>query len=153
MLSEHVQKTTLQWRSRFRLGIVLAVLLLALAGSSSTASADCTTGGSGCLPGSGYTLDDTWNCGAINTAWCYYDSTTSSGSAASTSWGWGSAAYNGAGDVYVCIQGSSYFVGCAYNLARACFYASCDDQDLVAFALFVRNQSGFAHTIFGHGLA
>jgi hypothetical protein len=149
----HVQRTARSWRSYICAVASLTALLLALAGSHSTASADCTTGGIGCVPGSGYTFDRTWNCGAFNTASCYYNGTTSSGSATANHWGWGSASYDGAGDVFVCIQGESYFVGCAYNLARACFYASCDDQDAVQFFLFVRNQSGVSHTVSGHGLA
>jgi hypothetical protein len=141
------------WRSRIYLVASLATLLFVLAGSHTTASADCTTGGPGCLPASGYTFDRIWNCGAINTALCYYDGTTSVGSANPQHWGWGSASYDGAGDVFVCIHGSTFFVGCGVDLARACFSANCDDQDAATFPLSVRNQSGVSHTISGHGMA
>ncbi|MDO8214099.1 hypothetical protein [Conexibacter sp. CPCC 206217] len=132
----------------------MSVAIMALAGSHSPAGA-CTTGGSGCLPGSGYTVTvGPWNCGGIvGSDICYYNATLSARAATTSSWGWGSASYDGAGDVYICIQGSIYFVGCAYNIARACYYTTCDDQDLVAFELSVRNQSGVTHTVHGRGMA
>jgi hypothetical protein len=157
VLPDHDRRTARPWRSLIglpaTLTAMLLVLLLALAGSHATAAADCTVGGSGCLPGTGYTFDDTWDCGAITGDDCYYDTTTSAGSAVNAHWGWGSASYDGTGDVFVCIQGGSYFIGCAFNIARACFFASCDDQDAVTFPLFISNQSGVSHTISGHGKA
>lgn len=133
--------------------LLVCFALLAAAAPSTASAADCTSGGSSCLPGTGYGSDVTWAC-SINTGTnCYYNNTTSSGSARSDSWGWGSASYSGAGSVFVCIQGSGYFVGCAYTLARACYYASCDDQDLVSFLIYVRNESGVTHTIDGHAMA
>jgi hypothetical protein len=125
-------------------------LLLAL--HTPAAHADCTTGGSSCLPGAGYTEAPTWDCGAISTETCYYFGTTSASFATARSWGWGSASYGGTGTVFVCIQGDVYFVGCGDNLARACFLASCDDQDSVAFNIAVENFTG-THTINGHAEA
>lgn len=125
-----------------------ATLLLALA---APAGADCTTGGSSCLPGTGY--DDPqvqWSC-VVNTANCYWDSVTDPRFASLDDFGWGSAAYAGTGSVFVCIRGDGVFVGCAYTLARACYSASCNDQDIVNIELYTQNQSGVSHTIEGHG--
>lgn len=126
-----------------------ATLLIAW---SAPAGADCTTGGSTCLPGTGYDPNPEvqWSC-VINTANCYWNSVTDIRLASFDDFGWGSAAYNGAGTVFVCVRGGSVFVGCANNLARACYSASCNDQDIVNIELYVQNQSGVTHTIEGHG--
>jgi hypothetical protein len=142
---------------RFRLLRTFVCVAVSLAATlvcltvSSPAGADCTTGGSSCLPGSGYADPDVqWSC-AINAANCYWNSVTDARLASLDDFGWGSAAYNGAGSVFVCVRGGGVFVGCAYNLARACYSASCNDQDIVNIELYVQNQSGVTHTIEGHG--
>lgn len=109
-------------------------------------STDCTGGGSSCLPGSGYTLDWNWNCGAIG------DGVRCVGLGGHT-WGWASAAYNGSGSVYTCVQLAGYASGCGYNIARTCFSPTCNDQNVVAFAPSVINESGYVHTILGHSKA
>ncbi|MDO8186372.1 hypothetical protein Q5424_18715 [Conexibacter sp. JD483] len=129
--------------------VSLTVVLLLSA--SQPATADCVSGGgSSCLPGAGYVNSVSWSC-VIDTADCYYDSVTDSSRAASSDFGWGAASYSGAGSVFVCIRatGSLPFIGCAYDLARACALASCDDQDLVLMKVLVQNQSGVSHTING----
>jgi len=151
---DHAQKRAGRrpWRSLVCSVAALAALLVCL--TAGPAAADCTTGGSSCLPGTGYTLDDTWNCGAIAAPTvCYFNSQTNAGSATSRTWGWGSAAYNGTGNVYVCINGGSYFYACGTNLARACYQANCNAQGSNSFLMWVENPSSPAHTIFGHGKA
>lgn len=157
MLLMHDHTRALHARALTGIAASLATLLvcfalLAAAAPPSVSAADCTSGGSSCTIGSGYSLPLLgWSCG-INTENCYYAGTTTLGSARSNSWGWGEASYSGAGSVFVCVQAyGGYFVGCAYALARACYYASCDDQDLVSFPLYVRNESGVTHTINGQG--
>lgn len=128
------------------------LLLLSLTGSTDQARANCE--GSGCLPGSGYTFDQSWNCGVIAPIQrCWYNATTSEGSATQHTWGWGSAAYNGAGNVYVCIGTvPNYFIDCGTNLARGCFDSNCNDQDSIWFKEWVYQNTG-NHTVWGHGKA
>jgi len=139
---------------RSLLGSAASLAVLLFCCSTGPASADCTTGGSSCLPGTGYILDDTWDCGAISSVTdCYFNGVTSPGSAISRYWGWGSAAYNGTGDAWVCINGGTYFYACSTNLARACFNGSnCNAQRTADFPMYVENFTG-THTIYGHGLA
>lgn len=138
------------WRSLLCIAASLAAVLT-LCSFAGPAIADCTTGGSTCLPNNGYTDDEVWNCGAIaEPTNCYFNGTTSSGSATSRYWGWGSASYGGAGTSYVCMQGGGYFYACADNLARGCFYASCDAQASISFLMWVENHTG-THTVSGHG--
>lgn len=141
------------WRSLLCSAASLAALLFCF--TTGPAVADCTTGGSSCTPGSGYTLDDTWDCGAIPVRTrCYFNGVTSAPSALSRYWGWGSAAYNGAGSAWVCINGGTYFYACATNLARACFDGTnCNAQRAASFVMYVENFAVDPHTIFGHGLA
>jgi hypothetical protein len=123
---------------------LLAIMLFAAA--APPASADCTTGGSACLPGTGYVEDRIWNCGSIAAnVGCYY------ASGGNYHWGWGSADADAGPSAWVCIQGGSYFAGCAYGNARACFSASCNDQDALAFPMWVRHSYGSSRTISGHG--
>jgi hypothetical protein len=113
------------------------------------------------LPGSGYTFDVTWNCGAIQTdsgEYCYYNGTLSWSAATKHTWGWGSAAYNGTGTTWVCVEaqfdsGADSFGGCGTNLARSCYFANCNDQDSVYLRMNVQNHGANAHTIWGHGEA
>lgn len=131
------------------LAVVLAVLA---AGHVQPASANCQ--GSGCLPGSGYTFDRTWDCGVIGpVVRCWYNATTSESSATQHTWGFGSAAYNGAGSVYVCVgTAPNYFIDCGTNLARGCYDSNCNDQDFIWFKEWVYQNTG-SHTVWGHGLA
>jgi hypothetical protein len=132
----------------------LMVSALSLALGASHASAFCQ--GLGCLPGSGYTVDRTWDCGQIHSEVnCFYNGVTSRASAGEHTWGFGSAAYNGEGSTTVRLDAStstfSFFGGAGTNLIRACFNDNCDDQDSTMMDELVGN-SGF-HTIFGHGEA
>lgn len=144
-------------RSLLRIVICAAVSLTAAWLLCATpATADCTTGGPACLPGSGYVADVTWACG-INTAECFYDTTTDTTRAVVYDWGWASAAYSGTPSIYICARGigtgSGFgFVGCGYDLARVCGLPSCDDQDVYLAKVSVQNQSGVTHTINGHAL-
>ncbi|MBB4662975.1 hypothetical protein [Conexibacter arvalis] len=139
------------WRSLLCGAVSLTALLLCL--TAGPAAADCTTGGSSCLPGTGYSTDVTWNCGAIDDTYdCYYNSTTNPALADIRSWGWGSAAYNGSGSSYVCVYGGGSFYACGTNIARACFYANCNAQSLLSFRLWVKNITG-THTVWGHGMS
>lgn len=137
------------WRSILLGAVSLTALFFCLAIGS--ARADCTEGGTSCLPGSGYTFDDIWNCGAISFGEdCFYDGVKAIGSATFRMWGWGSASYSGMGNTTVCVQGGSQFAGCGQNLARACALASCNAQVSINMALWVENAPG-THTIHGHG--
>ena len=132
---------------------VLAIAFATLAGSHvDSASANCQ--GSGCLPGSGYTFDQQWNCGVIGpVVRCWYNATTSESAATSHTWGFGSAAYNGSGSVYVCTGTSpNYFIDCGTNLARGCYDSNCNDQGFIWFKEWVYQNTG-SHTVWGHGLA
>lgn len=152
MSSMHHRTGGSPWRSLLCVAALLAAMLL-LAGAGS-ATADCTTGGSACTPGTGYTTDDIWGCGAIGDRdFCYFDSAKNAPSLATPrSWGWGSASYSGAGSAYVCVTGGSYFFACGTNLARACFSAGCSDQGAASFLIYVQNFTG-THTISGHAKA
>lgn len=142
------------WRSLLRIVASLATVLLLSTAAAGPATADCTTGGSSCLPGTGYTTDDIWGCGVIGDRDdCYFDSAKNNpGLATPRSWGWGSASYTGAGDAWVCVNGATYFFACATDLARACYYASCLDQSVASFLIYVENFTGL-HTISGHAQA
>ena len=136
------------------IGCALALCALSLAFVPGHASASCH--GNECVPGSGYTFDETWNCGQIHSEVdCFYHEVTSLGSAIKHTWGFGSASYNGAGNVEVRIEGRteelSLFGGWGTNLSRACYNDNCNDQDGVLLYEDVGN-SGF-HTISGHGEA
>ncbi|HZV76043.1 MAG TPA: hypothetical protein VFF79_20215 [Conexibacter sp.] len=127
------------------LGALLAALAVVGGPASGVASADCTSGGSSCLPGSGYSFDSVWDCGVIaENVDCYANG--------NHTWGWGSASYSGSGSTYVCIRLSGYALGCGTNLARTCYAASCNDQSVVAFPASVEN-FGAPHTISGHAKA
>lgn len=134
------------------IGLFLSALCLAFVPGH--ARAFCQ--GSGCLPGSGYTLDEAWNCGQIHSEVnCYYNGVTSLGSAITHTWGFGSASYSGEGNDDVRIDAHtlelSYFGGWGTNLSRACFNDNCNDQDAILMYEDVGN-AGF-HTISGHGEA
>lgn len=134
-----------RWSLPGAAALAFAVLVMLFAMPAAPASADCTTGGSSCLPGSGYTGGDVvWNCGAIsNTSNCYY----SGGSR--LDWGWGSASADAS--TFVCVTGDGFFSGCSYSLARACFRASCDDQDSFLFGMRVFHTYGSGRVVHGHG--
>jgi hypothetical protein len=150
--------SSMRWSSRVAaMAGMVAVVMLVLALSSSRADAFCQ--GTSCLPGSGYTQDTTWNCGVLGTsATCYANGATIIGNAVLHTWGWGSAAYNGAGNVGVCLNavnsaGTQAFWGdCGTNLARAsALDQPCNDQDSTNYKLGVFLQGSNPHTIHGHG--
>lgn len=135
--------------------LAVTVSLAFFVGPAGVASADCTTGGTGCLPGTGYTFDQRWNCGSIDSdlgTYCYYNETKIREHAALHTWGWGSAAYNGSGSTFVCVIGEGHFEGCGVDLARACYFANCNDQESSSFQMSVGN-FGDPHTVWGHGEA
>lgn len=137
------------WRSLLCIAASLAAILLTV-GTVGTASADCTTGGSGCLPNGGYTVEYNWNCGAItDPTRCYYYNTTDVSLATAQTFGWASAAYNGAGTVSLCMHAAGYFSACGTNIARGCYYANCVDQSGVSMKVDVQNYTG-THTVVGH---
>jgi hypothetical protein len=153
-------------RRALRCLLCLGALAAFLAASAATgamtgvASADCVSpGGTGCLPGSGYTYDSTpWDCGAINSldgTYCYANGTLTQGSGVRHSYGWGSAAYNGAGTTTVQIILYNHSSSSGTNLARVCWFASCDDQTTDPIWALVGNFStgGTRHTVFGHAEA
>lgn len=113
--------------------------------------------GTGCLPVGNYTLDTNYNCGQIVWEACYANGTTSAGSAVQHHYGWGSAAYNGAGSINVGFAavngGTAYFAGFGTNLARGCYYASCVPQGATNLKFYVYQVSGVAHTVWGHAKA
>jgi hypothetical protein len=135
-------------RSHLRRAVSLTALLTTMlfAATSAPASADCTTGGSGCLPANGYSSHDIWNCGSIRAG-----SNCAYGGGSRIDWGWGSASDDGSPDAFVCVVGTGFFSGCSFDLARACFAASCDDQDSFLFTLYVNHTYGSGRTISGHG--
>lgn len=149
----------IQRRSRRMLSAFVAVVLLVAAAwavsASNPPSAQAFCSGTGCLPGSGYTYDGTWNCGAT-TAVCYEPGTTNYGSAYIHTYGWGSADYDGAGatTVNLCAvsSGSCYFGGAGTNLIRACYNDNCNDQNAIGLKLGVSSPYE-SHTINGHGKA
>jgi len=138
------------------LAIALALAAIGLTSAPGGASAALGCSGVSCLPGSGYTVDRTWDCGQIHSeTLCFYNGVTSRGSAILHTWGWGSAAYNGEGSVSVLLDASistlSFFGGAGTNLIRACYNENCNDQEAQLMHMDVSN-TGF-HTIFGHGEA
>lgn len=149
-----------------RVPTALALAVLCLCGAAFAAGtsavlqperslADCS--GTSCMPGSGYTLDTTFDCGVILAATCYANGTTIRANAVRHRYGWASSAYNGAGSTNVGLCGYDgtvcYFGGTAVDLVRACYYDSCNAQTAVNLWLYVQNQGAYAHTIFGHGKA
>ncbi|ADB49719.1 hypothetical protein Cwoe_1290 [Conexibacter woesei DSM 14684] len=114
-----------------------------MAGAVGTASADCRTGGSGCLPGAGYTIDSNWNCTIGPGTGC-------GSPAGSQTWGWGSAAFNAGGSATVCVYGGSAFGGCGTNIARACYYGTCDDQNTANMSISVETTTPGSRVVWGH---
>lgn len=146
MYSAHKRATARGWRALLCIAASLAAITFTT-GLAESASAACTTGGLGCLPGSGYTSgrETIWNCGSIAAG-------VDCNSPSRESFGWGSAAYNGGGaNVSVCVYGGSWFSGCGTNLIRACFYDNCNDQNSQTMSMIVENFSG-SYVIYGHGL-
>jgi hypothetical protein len=139
----------------------LAVLIGAAAVSAALVSATpagAACGGYSCLPGSGYTFDQTWGCGVIPAnGTCYAPGVTSRSNAEAHTYGYGSAIYNGSGNPVICvaaiIQGGTYvpFGWCGNSLARACYLDSCNDVG-TATNMTVAPQNT-AHTVSGHGKA
>jgi hypothetical protein len=137
------------WRS-FLLGAVsLTALLLCLCSGSASA---CVRGGPSCLPTTGYTYDNVWNCGTITVGDdCFSTGVLNTRTGARfDNWGWGSASYGGSGTLFICVDAVN-FGGCGNNLARACAQASCAAQTSVNLYLWVENTESSFHTISGHG--
>lgn len=106
------------------------------------------------LPGSGYTFDTYWNCGPIYlTQYCYEPGTL--GTPHYHTFGWGSADYDGAGAIYLCIRiGANVWVACGYNLARVCVNANCNDSTYNNPAAVTNEETdGSRHTVKGHAKA
>lgn len=136
--------------------IACAALLCALGLAFAPGHASAFCQGNSCLPGSGYTFEDVWNCGQIHSEVnCYYKEVTSESSATTHTWGFGSASYSGEGNDEVRLDAHthelSYFGGWGTNLIRACYENNCNDQDSIFMYEDVGN-AGF-HTISGHGEA
>jgi hypothetical protein len=111
------------------------------------------------LPGSGYTFDRQWNCGLFyGNQSCWFNGVLGYNSASDHSWGWASADYDGSGSVGVAVAGGtniqSYFGASGTNLARACYLASCNDQDSRQMGVDVAHPyDSQRHTIYGHAEA
>lgn len=130
------------------LGAVLSTLTF-----SAPASAQCE--GLNCLPTTGYTIEGVFNCGQIHSyETCYATGTKSYSSATQHTYGFGSASYSGEGNAEVWVaaergDGTDAFGMVSFgNLARACYYESCVDQDIKSLILSVGTM-GY-HTISGH---
>lgn len=141
--------------------LVCAALLIAL--RPAPAKATCVPGNPAtCLPGSGYTYNQTWNCGSIYlTQECYFNATLGRSFASAHSWSWGSADYDGVGPLTVCFeagtQAQSTFGACGSNLARACWdTANCNDTNASTnwvAGVFHDSPSGNPFTVLGHAEA
>ena len=72
----------------------------------------------------------------------------------SHTWSWGSTDYDGAGSIQVFIT-TADFGASGTNLTRACYYASCNDQDVRFSTIWMSHYtvSGASHTIYGHAKA
>jgi len=139
------------------LALVTAIAAVALAAAAAAPKASAAFGcsGTGCLPGSGYTFDRTWNCGLFYgypTQDCWYPGVLGPPPSSKHTWGWGSADYDGVGHFDVAISAPGGFFGRSDRLARACFFSSCNDQGGTLLDAFVRHYagSGIRHTIYGH---
>ncbi len=136
---------------------VLATLLTLSISQPGTSQASCV--GSGCLPQGNYTLDTTYDCGAVgsNVA-CYANGTTIAGNAVYHHYGFLSASYSGSGSIHVAASaetssGQGYFGGSGTNLVRTCYYDNCTPQTAVNLRAIVSQSSGVAHTVVGHAEA
>jgi hypothetical protein len=144
-----------------RLVLVVSAVALALAAAAinaSSGSAAYGCSGVGCLPGSGYTFDRTWNCGLFYgypTQDCWFPGVLGQPPSSKHTWGWGSADYDGVGHFNVAIYAPGGFYSEGDRLARACFYSSCNDQGGTLLDVLVRHYdgSGVRHTIYGHAKA
>jgi len=147
-------------RARLCVATFVFVLVL-LGGLPSTPSARAACSGSNC-PGSGYTYDRYWNCGLIYNVSihsCYFPGVLGNPQGYQHTWGWASADYDGGGTVPVGVQGvddngSVDFGASGSNLARACYYSSCNDNgsDWLDVHVYHGSASG-RHTIYGHAKA
>jgi hypothetical protein len=147
------------WLAAFVLTVVLAASAVGI--SAQNAVAQCN--GASCLPGSGYTWDNYWNCGLIYSGqWCYQPGNCLGVSCADRhTFGWGSADYDGSGTifVYIGLSGGSApraALGGGYGLARTCWRNDCNDQDAYTMYGLVSWQkagSTARHTIIGHAKA
>lgn len=116
-----------------------------------------TAGSDRNLPGNGYSFDQHWNCGQISLRdeVCYAAGTRDEAWADRHSYGWASADYDGGGSIKVCVR-TYRFADCGYNLTRACYYSSCNDQNVdKRLIVWVSNaeENGSRHTVYGHAKA
>lgn len=113
----------------------------------------CARSGDDDMPRKGYTVDRLYDCGQIRGGTiCWANGTTQPDRTEWHHWGWGSADYDGSGAPVVCVGGM--FSDCRQRLARACYYASCNDQDIEADAIGIHHgHHDHNHTIFGHAKA
>jgi hypothetical protein len=148
-----------------RVPVARAIALLAVCGAllafasmsvlhADRSSASCL--GNACLPVGTYTLDTSFNCGQIVWEACYANGTTNSGNAVWHHFGWGSSSYTGTGNIGVAVTATGNglsFGGWGVNLIRACYYDSCVAQTATNMIFYVNQNSGVAHTIWGHAKA
>ena len=77
--------TLLTKRVLATLGLLLVFASALALTTAGPAKAVCQ--GNGCLPGSGYTLSETWNCGVLATyTGCYYPGTTNINNGITHTW-------------------------------------------------------------------
>jgi hypothetical protein len=133
--------------------LAAAVAAVAAAGAGE-AAAGCTNGGGrDCLPGTGYTGQSAWACGAIPVLTnCYATGVTNPSGGVLRRWGWASAAYGGSGTVYVCVYGGSHFFACGDNLARGCFLDRCDAQRSTDLKVWFDHAGSGTHTVTGSAM-
>lgn len=144
------------------IGLITALCAIAMLRVDSASALSCPPSPlSSCLPGSGYTgTPPQWNCGVLAVGSDCWSRDTSSGTTSFSngtyhSWGWGSADYDGGGSttVTICAKSAPNDEACAFgaggtNLARACYYASCNDQDSwTGWKILIATYP--AHTIYG----
>ncbi len=119
-----------------------------------------SAGTNNCLPGSGYTLDAYWNCGAFYSVQrCYKPGNCLSTTCAHThTWGWMSSDYDGGGGffVYANVDVPLSFGGTGYTYVRVCKRNDCNDptdDGSQASRAWTSHNDGNRHTIYGHGRA
>jgi hypothetical protein len=148
-------------RFRWRVIVSLVGLIVGIAAANVSrdgvpaARAQCDQPPNTCLPGSGYTLDQTWSCGLLNSGRaCFSPGTRVIENANRHTWSWGSADYDGQGSIQVFITAAS-FGASGTNLTRACYFSSCNDQDSEFSVIWMSHYtpSGAQHTIHGHAKA
>jgi hypothetical protein len=144
--------------------IATAVCAAALLHHAHSAMADqpCVSSPPGCSPGSGYSMDEVWDCGVLASGGsdrCYYNAVKSYSSGIAHTWGWGSSAYPGSGHTRVGLDAAnssqSYFGGWGTDILYVCYHLGCYDQGDVylKMSVFQSDGAGANHTVLGHGKA